>query len=487
MKIALICRVFENYAFEIFSTILKKKGHCVELFYDHGLFDDYSITSKIPAKFLSENNKFIKDIVNYSPDYILFSIFTDNLKWSLNLSEKLKKYIKNSKIIFGGPHITIIKDEIIKKFNFIDYAVCGAGEHAINDIACNNLNENTIGLIYRKNNKVISNNWNVIISQNYLNLIPDKTLFTNKMPFLKKYYSTFSGFGCPFACSFCIHSTLKKYKNYSYSKKNINSLIDELKIAKKNGCEKVIFHDDVFTINKIWLIEFLKKYKQIINLPFICISHPLFIDDEIAYNLKSSNCVNIEIGTQIMDNKLKKTMLNRNETNKQVMKSLLILKKHNISVTIDHIFGIPEETIENHLKSLRLYKKANISRVILSYLTAYPGISINKILLNKNLISKKDLNKIKNGNVQNFMNYGSLKVNKNIMKTEFLFEWLPFISINLLNTIINKKLYKYLPVNKILSKYIPFFLKTFSQNEFNLEIFIKRYLFFIKKRLGIKL
>ena len=483
MKFAFVCRVFENYAYEIFSTILKKKGHTVKLFYDAGLFQDYSINNTYLANIFSENNNLLKNITCYKPDYIFFSIYTDNLIWSLNFSRKIKKNLKNSIIIFGGPHITITGDEIIKKYDFIDYAVRGAGEKAVQDISDNNLNQNTTGLIYRKDNKIINNNWEVITHENFINILPDRSIFIEKLPFLKKYYSTFSGFGCPYSCSFCIHSTLKQLKKYSFIKKNIKDLIIELKKAKSNGSKKIIFHDDVFTINKNWLLKFLRQYRKEINLPFMCISHPLLIDNKIAIELKKSKCVNIEIGTQIMNNKIKKIMLNRNETDEEVKKCLKILKKNKIPVTVDHILGIPGETIKDHLKSLIIYKKASVSRIILSYLTAYPGILINKKLIDKNIISNKKLKKIRNGFVDNFMNYGSINTDKDIIRTELLFEWLPYIPKKTLKFILKTQLYKKILENKIISKYIPFSIKIFSKNEYNLEIYIKRYIYYIKQKL----
>lgn len=485
MKIAFISKVFENYAFEIFSSILKDNGHKTELFFFPSLFDDFSVKSDLLSKFFNSEKYEYKKISDYSPDFIFLSIFTDNLLWSLNISEKLKKKFPKSKIILGGPHITVTGKELLEKYNFIDILVRGAGEQAIIDICNNSLSNTTPGIIYREKNEIISNDWYILPDRKFINISPDFELFRKKIPFLKQYHSTFSGFGCPYSCSFCIHSYLKKEKNYTFVKKEIDNLIHELEKAKRSGAKKIIFHDDVFTIDKKWLNDFLIIYRKKIALPYMCISHPELIDEEIARMLKKSNCVSIEIGTQTMNDKIRKKYLNRFESQEKIRNCLKILRKNRIPVITDHISGLPEEKIIDHIKALKIYKKYKVSRVILSYLTAYPEISINRYLLENNMISENSLELIRKGNVQNYMEYGSINTNTVIRKMEFLYEWLPYIPEFLLDFILKNELFKLLPENKFISKYIPFFMKTFSKNEFNLEIFIKRYIFYILKKVGL--
>ncbi len=488
MKIALVYKAFEFFTFEIFSTMLKKRGHNVRLFFFPSLFDDYSIRSKRLAKIFSEESSILKDIEDFAPDMLFFSITTDSLVWNNKIARSLRETLKDSIFLAGGAHPTIIGKEFLKRYPFYDLAVRGMGDEAIISLSLEKSYEDIKGLIYKKDEKIIENDWQVLPDKEFLDTIPDKELFYKKMPYLRKYHTTFAQYGCNYRCSFCIHSSLKKEKNYSIKKRDLGVIIKELERAKQRGSEYVIFYDDDLLSDKTFATELLDLYKEKIRLPFICITHPLSASEDMVKHLKDSGCIGVEIGTQIIDETIRKEVLNRFEDDNSIKNALSLFKDHNIPTTVDHIIGIPGETFEKHIKSLFFYKKNKASRVLISYLTAYPGITLNDILLEKGIIDKEKLLKIEAGDVDNYQFHGSLELNSRFYSLEALFEWLPFLSTNLIKKLSNILKRKELILPKIITKYIPFFIcGLFYRHELNLRIFIKKYAYFVGKKIIDKL
>ena len=103
--------------------------------------------------------------------------------------------------------------------------------------------------------------------------LPDKQLFYDKLPGLKRIsYSIMASRGCPYSCSYCCNDPPKKiYAGTPLRReRSVGSVIAELERAKERvrHKESVLFYDEVFPSRMAWLGEFVRQYKEKINLPF---------------------------------------------------------------------------------------------------------------------------------------------------------------------------------------------------------------------------
>ena len=89
------------------------------------------------------------------------------------------------------------------------------------------------------------------------------------------------------------------------------------------------------------LNTFLRLYSSSISLPFTCFGHPKYLDYEIVQWLKDAGCKMIWIGIQSGNEWVRKKILNRHETNEEIISACRLIKEAGIKLMIDHIFGIP--------------------------------------------------------------------------------------------------------------------------------------------------
>lgn len=324
MKIACIVAEDINIGFGYLIAFLQSQGHEVKLFLDPRQYARGYAQNGILARILSQRTYLMRKIKEFKPDTCMFSCVTANYQWGLGFAEQIKKEI-GCKIIFGGVHCTLMSEEV-KTHSFIDEVVVGDGI------------------------KHFGGTFDPDV------IWPNREIFLEQLPPVHRKYQLFmTSIGCPFSCSYCGNEQLRKVGNFRFHRRSVEGCIKELEFLKTRGMKHVLFVDDILTSQKKWFAEFAKEYKKKINVPYCCFAHPKFLDEEIVKNLKDSGCHTVWIGVQTGDEAIRNKILDRRETNKEIIDSCALLKKYGLKLIVDHIFDIPSETAMSNDISYSLY------------------------------------------------------------------------------------------------------------------------------------
>lgn len=439
-KITFVCIGAEYLGVEYLSAMLKKEGHEVSLVFDPALFDDkYWLYLPIVHKLFDRKKRLINKIIKSKPDFVAFSVLTDTYQRCCELAGELKKRI-NAKIVFGGIHPTSIPEEVIKK-EFVDYVVIGESEYAILDLVNGKINAPNIW--HKNGNKITRNKVRPLIPDLDSLPFPDKKLFSKYIP--QKSYTIITSRDCPFNCTYCCNSVLHSLYGFANRKRSVQNVMEELLLAKTSfNYKHVSFVDDNFTIDKKWLKEFLPIFKREIGVPFRCLTHPTIINYDTAKILKENGCEAIDIGIQSLNPRIRREILNRYESNEQIIAALDALKKANLKMHLDHIVGIPTETEEDLIKAAKFYIKYKPDRFTYYYLQYFPNTEI----INKAGLSKEKIKRINEGQEKMYLVGGSVQ-NATTKNFEIVFKLIPLLPPRVLNLILDKKIYKafrFLPV-----------------------------------------
>ena len=96
-------------------------------------------------------------IDSFKPDLIGFSLLTLEYKKFYELLNAVKEKNENIKIVVGGPHLTIMKEQVLRECVGIDYGVAYEGEETLLEL-CRGVSEDNIkGLMFRDNGQVFYN------------------------------------------------------------------------------------------------------------------------------------------------------------------------------------------------------------------------------------------------------------------------------------------------------------------------------------------
>jgi anaerobic magnesium-protoporphyrin IX monomethyl ester cyclase len=310
---------------------------------------------------VGNTKKIIKEIKKYKPDIIALSVITSSRKSMLSLLKNIKKENINSLIVFGGYDASFFP-EILEKYP-IDILCRGEGDDAFVELA-NSIKEGEDytrikNLWVKKNGKIIKND-----------IRPFKDV--NERPFpdwdiYRKYDSYFNdiefeqiiaGRGCPYRCSYCFNHAYRRMYSYVDKKycslRRVDKVIKECLILKnKYKVKSLVFNDNTFCYNKKWALEFLKQYKEKVNLPFSINATAKEIDEDLCKAIaETKKCYVIRIGLETGNEKLRKNILNKDIPNKEFKRATNLLKKYGIRYQLNIMFDIPGETLKNSFETL---------------------------------------------------------------------------------------------------------------------------------------
>lgn len=367
------------------SAVLKNAGYNCELMIER------------------EEENLFSSISSYSPDIFIIPCDVGGNIWCENLAEKIKKKFKQ-KIVFCGTYPSF-NPEIIENPN-VDIVCIGEAEYAILELL-NNLRENkevkNVKNLYIKENNIIYKNDVRPLIENLDTLpLPDRDIYFAKYKFLAdfplKKFTT--GRGCPNVCSFCFNRNFKeiyKDKGTYVRRKSPQRVIEEIKIImRKHPTKSIHFSDDLFTDNKLWVLEFCNEYKKLFKIPFACNATVDTIDEEMVKALKEANCSGIAVGIECGNEKIRLQILNKPYNDKQIINAARHIKKHNIQLTTFNMIGLPGETLNSAFETIRINSqiKADNPRVNLSFAipkTKFTEDAIKDGYIEQDFICKVDL------------------------------------------------------------------------------------------------
>ena len=68
------------------------------------------------------------------PAFIGFSCATANFRDGLRIAERAKSILPGVRAVFGGHHVSALKEEALRLFPAIDFAVVGEGEETMAEL-----------------------------------------------------------------------------------------------------------------------------------------------------------------------------------------------------------------------------------------------------------------------------------------------------------------------------------------------------------------
>jgi len=465
MKCTFVAMGVENISLQVLSAMLKKHGHETSLAYDQALFDDKNyLCMPWIAGLFDHSDVVIKQVINSKPDLVGFSVITPNYLWAVKMAERIKQHL-NVPVIFGGMHASTLPNKVIMN-DCVDMVCIGEGDYALLEL-CNSIENNKPdysirNIWFKVGYEIIRNNQRPLIDNLDSLPYPDKDLFAPHVP-IKNYYLAVTSRGCPFACTFCSLSfqakEIEKLGGKRLRERSPDSVINELSVMlKKFKFEWIDFRNNIFTANRKWILEFLEKYNIEIALPFKAFGHPATIDYEIALKLKNAGCFGIQLGIESYSPHVRNEILNRKETNLQILEAVTAMDKAGLPYSIDYILGLPAQTEEELLNAADFFLDRSMCYRISPFMLEYlPGLDIIQYGLKYKEITEADVRELEAGRHNHYLSTGSMGSSRKLkflMGYRLLFRLIPLFPSMISKIILKLKIYKifpYMPMNAILS------------------------------------
>jgi len=322
----------------------------------------------------------------------------------IDLCKTINKYKKSAKLILGGHGPSPIPEYVLKTTK-ADLVAIGEAEETIIDVLDAILNshdfKNIKGIAYREGNNVYINEKRKPTKR--LDSLPfpawdlfPMDVYTTNMKYMgqedsEKAFQIITSRGCINSCTFCYR--LEKGIRF----RSIENVIKEMKQLYDNyGITYFVIQDELFVASFKRLEKFVDALRKsdLLHKIKYNISVGIRADiatDELAELLKNSGCSYVNIGFESVTQKCLDEY-NKNTTVEDNFKTAELMRKHNVSMGINFIWGIMSDnqnTLKGNVDFIKNYNSYDELRTIRP-VTPYPGCELYYYAISNGLLSGPD-------------------------------------------------------------------------------------------------
>ncbi len=333
-----------------------------------------------------------EDIINYLKgkrfDVVGVTMLTPMYLTGIEVVKLIKSLNKDTIIIVGGPHPTLMPKEILKENPEIDFVVVGEGEETIvellNAVESRTSLSKIKGIAYRESGEVRLNEARPFIQDLDSIPLPARHLLPMHLytPTAHSYqrlpnYSIITVRGCPFSCIYCSQFFGKKPRYPSTDR-----IIQEMKLLiDEYGAKEIKMEGDTFTANK----NYVKKLCQEIikeglhkKIKWHCSTHVNTVNKELLELMAEAGCWQISYGVETGSQRLMDS-IRKQTTKERIREAFKMTKEAGIMIRAFFMLGHPTETREESLQTIAFAKELDPYWAQFTITTPYPMTELHEL------------------------------------------------------------------------------------------------------------
>lgn len=299
-------------------------------------------------------------LLDFKPDLIGFTVMTFGHRELYGMIERVKRLCPGAKIVAGGPHISMLREKVLRDCGAIDYGIVLEGDRSIVDLCHGTAEERIQGLIYRAGERVTMNRFETFIED--LDSIP----FPRYEAFeLEKYparqIGIFTSRGCPYDCIYCpVISAIGK----RFRMRSARSVADEIDYWHARGYRVIMILDDNFTLQRSRVEEIcaLIRQKGYKDLKLRCPNgiRADKVDRQLLKTMREAGFDLVAFGVEAASDRVLER-IKKGESLKEIEASIKDACDLGFEVELFFLIGSPGETMEDVKRSFDLALRYPVS------------------------------------------------------------------------------------------------------------------------------
>jgi len=353
----------------------------------------------IDLRALESWDHFREVLVERDPDVVAVTMMSVDYNPTCQVVTIAKAVNPEIVTVIGGPHVTIALEDSLRIPN-VDYLVTREGEI-------------TFPKLLRAIETGNSPAHRVLRGETPdLDTIPfsDRDLFLDEwhkwgydvdspeVPFVAElpppFVTIIAGRGCLYHCTFC-----KPGEDYLFGrrtrKRSVDNVIEEIRtLVDSHHIASFMFHDDCLTEDRRWVIEFTEKYvAEGFTMPFFCQSRADIIakHEDMVARMAMAGLRGYFIGFESGSDRVLQ-FIRKGTTVEQNLQAARICRKYGISIWANYMMGLPTETKEEVMATVRMMKDIDPDYYSPAFFTPHPGTDLYDYVVEHNLSRITDYN-----------------------------------------------------------------------------------------------
>lgn len=362
---------FEPMGLLYIAAILENNGHEVKVL--DAFLENYDL-------------KQIGDIIKeYRPEVVGITCLTSTGSLTYEIGKMIKKKYPSVKVVLGNIHASIFSKAFLEN-RIADAVVHGEGEYTmlglVESFEKKKSLRNVAGISWWDGKRIVNNPLRPPVKDlddipmPARHLVPQEKysannisnfIYINKTKKLMKQMMTSRG--CVFQCKFCVVHNQRHYRAHSPKR-----AVDEMELlVRKYNAGYIFFMDPLFIADKKRTIEICKEIiKRKLDFKWGCECHVKVVDLALLRQMEKAGCYEVHFGIEsgvqrLLDN------VNKGTTLEQIGKAVNLVKKTGIKVSGLFMLGLPGETKEDSLKTIKFACDLPLDFAQFSITVPYPG------------------------------------------------------------------------------------------------------------------
>jgi len=308
------------------------------------------------------------------PDLVGVGMITRNYYEFYDLISEIKSEYSQIKTVAGGPHVTIMKEQVFRECSALDYGVVHEGEDTLVELCKGEKAISEIkGLLYRSGEEITYTGDRDYVKD--LDQIPWPRYEKYELDKYFKEMNIFSSRGCPRRCIFCARPVITSL----YRIRSAGHVVDEIEYWYKKGYRQFNFEDDNFNLIKDRVFKICDEIeKRGLTGMLIRCSNGIRADRadrDILARMREVGFRYLAIGVDAGSDRMLE-VIKKGETMAQIEKAIENACELGYGIKLFFIFGNPSETTEDVEDMARLSLKYPISEVHFNNIIPYPGTEL---------------------------------------------------------------------------------------------------------------
>ena len=332
-----------------------------------------------------DSDRVIRDyLLAEKPAFIGLSCTTSSFHDGIRIAQMARQAVPGIRTVFGGPHVSALKESLFAGFPAMDYAVIGEGEETMAELVRSGRDDalSVKGIICRRGSEVTFTGYR------------DTALVLDDLPFPA--YEKLAGFphsymlpifnypktpntscissrGCPYSCSYCDRSVFRRSFRYN----SATYLYEHLRYLRERfGIRHINFYDDQFTFNRQRVEEFTSMMiERPLGMTFNCAVRAEHIDPELLTRMRSAGCWMMSLGIETGDEELL-AQHRQNADLDHLAQKIRMIKDAGLRTKGLLMMGLPGETEASIRRSMKYVFSLPIDDFNLAKFTPFPGSPI---------------------------------------------------------------------------------------------------------------
>lgn len=324
-----------------------------------------------------------EQIKEFKPDIVGITMVTFQAKTGRRVCSIIKSISKDITIAIGGSHVSAIAEEGDTRYPDADIKVIGEGDNIIKQIASGTVVKGTYTTTTVQNfDELPFWNLDLVNLKKFTGIYPPGPLPS---------INIIGSRGCPFNCTFCSKPVFGNKVRYRTPQR----IVEEIKYYKERwGIREFFFQDDTFNTNTKWVWELLDRILQAglnkkIAYRARCRVNEKLIDSNLLQTMRRAGFweifYGVESGNQNMLDDMKKDI-----TIEEVKRAFKLTREAKIKTEASFIIGMPGETEDTILDSIRLWKELKPDWCSFSRAIPFPGTEFAKAIKHNGHMLVKD-------------------------------------------------------------------------------------------------